>query len=90
MKFDRGPEFRRPRVGPYRQTRTYHLLVTLSGVVAKAVKGLFVLATVAFYLLVESAGGSTGPTLSRSRSLIFWGAVVAIAILSFLLFRFRS
>jgi hypothetical protein len=56
MIFDRGPEFRRPRAGPYRQTRTSRVLEALFVLIAKGTLWIGILLALIFSVLTEGMG----------------------------------
>lgn len=90
MKFDRGPEFRRPSVGPYRKTRFSRFLEIFFGVLAKGTKAVAILITIALCLLVEGSGISGGLPCTRRGWLVLLGTVLIITLLIFLLVNFWS
>lgn len=75
MIFNRKAVFRRPRVGPKRQTRLSRYIEIAFVLIAKATLGLATVAFLAFCLLTEGAGATGHPTTRKG-----WAILIAITI----------
>ena len=89
MILDRRPEFRRPRVGPYRQTRISRAIHGIFALVATVALWSGILVIFSFHILAGGTGAdSIDPTRKDwIRIVVIFSAVAAIITFLFMIMK---